>query len=679
MNLLQSIGALGLASLCLSCNQAATDTVKVPAIDLTAMDTTVSPTADFYRYANGGWMAANPLPAAYSRYGSFDILRDSSRAQIHTIVEELSASKPTDKSSNEYRVATLYGQAMDSTTRNKLGADPIKPYLLEVEALKDKAQVINYAAKQDQKYGNGTLFGSYVFTDLKNSNINIFHLWQTGLALGTRDYYLEDNEAMRTIRTGYVAFMERIAQLAGYSETDAKRIAANTLKLETELAQFAYSQTELRDNLRNYNMTNIADFASVNKGFDWQGYFNERGLKIETANFSQINFFTAYDKWFAKVSIDELRDYLLASVLRGGANALDDKFNDASFDFYGRIIGGKKEQKPRWERSVAVVENVLGEALSQVYVKKHFSPKAKERMLTLVGNLQKALGQRVASLTWMSDSTKAKAQEKLQNFTVKIGYPDKWEDYSGLDIDASKTYFENLLSAQAFAQAKNMRDLGQPVDKAKWLMNAHEVNAYYMPTTNEICFPAGILQPPFFNVDADDAVNYGAIGVVIGHEMIHGFDDQGSNFNVNGNMINWWTPQDAEKFALTTKRLAVQFGANEVAPGVMANGELTLGENIADQGGLTIALAALKLAGGDTSVPIDKLTPIQRFFIAYARLWGQNINEQEILRLTKIDPHSLGELRVNQALKNIDAFHEAFGTKPGDAMYLAPEERIIVW
>lgn len=679
MNLLQSIGALGLASLCLSCSQTATNEVKVPAIDLTAMDTTISPTADFYRYANGGWMAANPLPAAYSRYGSFDILRDSSRAQIHAIVEELIATKPTDKASNEYRVATLYGQAMDSTTRNKLGAEPIKPYLREVEALQDKAQVISYAAKQDQKYGDGTLFSSYVFTDMKNSNINIFHLGQTGLALGTRDYYIEDNDAMRTIRAGYITYLERIAQLAGYSETDAKRIAANTLKLETELAQFAYSQTELRDNLRNYNITNIADFASVNKGFDWQGYFNERGLKIETANFAQLDFFTAYDKWFAKVSIDELRDYLLASVLRGGANALDDKFNDASFDFYGRIIGGKKEQKPRWERSVAVVENVLGEALSQVYVKKHFSPKAKERMLTLVGNLQKALGQRVASLTWMSDSTKAKAQEKLQNFTVKIGYPDKWEDYSGLDIDASKTYFENLLSAQAFAQAKNMRDLGQPVDKAKWLMNAHEVNAYYMPTTNEICFPAGILQPPFFNVDADDAVNYGAIGVVIGHEMIHGFDDQGSNFDVNGNMINWWTPQDAEKFALTTKRLAVQFGANEVAPGVMANGELTLGENIADQGGLTIALAALKLAGGDTSAPIDKLTPIQRFFIAYARLWGQNINEQEILRLTKIDPHSLGELRVNQALKNIDAFHEAFGTKPGDAMYLAPEERIIVW
>ncbi len=682
MKLIQSLGALCLTSLFIGCaGDKKTDApAVVPAIDLTAMDTTVNPVEDFYHYVNGGWMKANPLPPAYSRYGSFDILRDSSKNQLHTIVDELGASKPA-KGTNEYRVATLYAQAMDSTTRNQLGAEPIKPYLREVEALADKAQVLTYAAKQDQEYGSSTLFGSYVFTDAKNSNLNVFHLHQTGLALGPRDYYLEDNESMKAIRDGYIAYLEKIAGLAGYPEADAKRIATNTLKLETELAKISYSQTELRDVPRNYNMVKIADFAKQYKGFDWEGYFKARGLALDTANFGQLEFFKAYDGWFAQVKLDELKDYLLASVIQGSATSLSDDFVAAHFDLHGRLISGQKEQKPRWERSLGVVEGVLGEALSEVYVKKHFSPKAKERMIELVSNLQKALGQRVEKLDWMSAETKAKALEKLNGFVVKIGYPDKWKDYSSLDIDAGKTYFENLMGAMRFAQADNLKDLGKPVDRTKWLMNAHEVNAYYMPTTNEICFPAGILQPPFFNVDADDAVNYGAIGVVIGHEMTHGFDDQGSNFDVHGNMVNWWTEDDANKFAASTTRLVAQFATNEVAPGVYADGALTLGENIADQGGLAVAFDALRLAqaGKEVAEKIDGFTPAQRFFIAYARLWGQNISEQEILRLTKIDPHSLGRLRVNQALKNIDAFHEAFGTKPGNAMYLAPEERIVVW
>ncbi len=678
MNWSKTLGALCLVGLCASCSEVSKTTTAVPAIDLTAMDTTVSPRQDFYHYVNGGWMAANPLPAAYSRYGSFDVLRDSSKAQIHAIVEELAASKPA-KGTNEYRVATLYAQAMDSTTRNTLGAEPILPYLKEIEALADKGAVVAYAAKEDQEYGSGVLFGSYVFTDPKNSTMNIFHLGQSGLALGTRDYYLEDNESMQTIRAGYITYLETIAKLAGYAPEVAARIATNTLKLETELAKFSYSQTELRDNLRNYNIISIADFAKQNQGFDWAGYFQHRGLTLETANFAQLDFFKAYSQWFAQVNLDELKDLLLANTLNGSASSLSDEFVNAQFDFFGRIISGRKEQKPRWERAVGTVENILGEALSQVYVKKHFSPKAKERMLTLVSNLQKALGERVSSLEWMSAETKTKALEKLNGFTVKIGYPDKWKDYSSLEIDAAKSYFENMLAATRFAQADNLKDLGKPVDRERWLMNAHEVNAYYMPTTNEICFPAGILQPPFFNIDADDAVNYGAIGVVIGHEMIHGFDDQGSNFDVHGNMVNWWTEEDKTKFEASTSRLVKQFAANEVAPGTFANGELTLGENIADQGGLTVAFEALKLAGGDKVAATDGFTPVQRFFIAYARLWGQNINTQEILRLTKIDPHSLGILRVNQALKNIDAFHEAFQTKPGDAMYLAPEERIAVW
>lgn len=679
---MQSIGVLTLSAFCWSCNQqggSQAEANKAPAIDLTAIDSTIAPTDDFYRFVNGNWMKNNPLPATEGRYGSFDILRDSSRSQVRNIVEELITKKPSDKQSNEYRVATLYAQAMDSTTLNQLGAEPLKPYLKEIEALGDKAQVVDYAASKDNEFGASILFGSYVYTDLKDSNTNIFHLGQTGLTLGTRDYYLDESEAMKHIRAEYIKYLERVATLAGYTLEEAKRIAGNTLKLETEIARFAYSPVELRDTQRNYNYINVADFAKENSGFDWAGYFAKRQLSVERANFAQLDFFKAFSKWFASVDLAELKDLLIASQINGTASSLSDDFVKASFDFFGTVIGGRKEQKPRWERAVNVVNGVLGEALGEVYVKKYFSPQAKERMLTLVGNLQKALAQRVENLEWMGDSTKTKALEKLSSFTVKIGYPDKWKDYSSLDIDAGKSYVENLLSASRFVQQDNLSRLGKPVDRTEWLMNAHEVNAYYNPTTNEICFPAGILQPPFFNVNADDAVNYGAIGVVIGHEMTHGFDDQGASFDAKGNMVNWWTAEDAKKFQASTGRLATQYGKNEVLPGLFANGNLTLGENIADQGGITIALEALRLSGGDKVAPLDGFTPVQRFFIGYARLWGQNINEAEIRRLTQIDPHSLGELRVNQALKNIPAFHEAFQTKAGDKMYLAPEERITVW
>ena len=510
--------------------------------------------------------------------------------------------------------------------------------------------------------------------------MNIFALFQPSLGLGPRDYYVEEGAEMKQVRQGYEAYLVRVLQLAGYSATDAARIARNTLKVETELAQFAYAQTELRDSQKNYNIVRIADFAAEHKGFDWLGYFQKRGLKLETANFSQINFFKAFDKWYAGASLAELKDFYLAHTVNGAADALSDAFAEAKFDFYGKQLSGRKEMHPRWRRSLSVVQSVLGEPLGQEYVKRHFSPEAKERMLQLVKNLQKALSQRVNALSWMSAETKQKAQEKLSSFVIKIGYPDKWQDFSSLDIDASKSYYENLEAASAFAQADNLKDLGQPVDRAKWLMNPQEVNAYYMPTTNEICFPAGILQPPFFNMAADDAVNYGAIGVVIGHEMTHGFDDEGSNFDKDGNMNNWWTESDRKKFEATTERLAKQFSAVTVAPGLKANGALTLGENIADQGGLTIAHLALQIAQQGQKTPkIDGLTPEQRFYIAYARLWGQNITEAEIRRLTKIDPHSLGLLRVNQALKNIDPFYKAFQIKPSDKMYLAPSQRVLVW
>ena len=648
-------------------------------INFSDMDRKIRPQDNFYLYTNGGWMRKNPLKPAYSRFGTFDILQDTTTAQIHNIVEEL-AAKPQTKGSNDYRVAVLYKQAMDIATRNALGAQPIQPELQAIQALKDKGDVLKYLAQQDQEYGQGGLFGSGVAADEKNSTMNIFLLNQASLGLGTRDYYVEKNAETEKILAGYEAYLIRILKLAGFAEAEASRIAKTTIRLEKELAQFSYSNTELRDSQKNYNIVNIADFARENKGFDWQGYFSLRGLNITTANFTQLGFFKAFDKWYQGAALADLKDFFISRTVSGAATSLSDDFEQAQFDFFGKQLSGRKEMHPRWRRSVGVVQSVLGEALGEVYVKRHFSPEAKERMLTLVHNLQKALGQRVNALTWMSEETKKRAQEKLSSFVVKIGYPDKWMDYSSLDIDESKTYYQNLEAAVRFMQADNLKDLGKPVDRTKWLMSPQEVNAYYMPTTNEICFPAGILQPPFFNMEADDAVNYGAIGVVIGHEMTHGFDDEGSNFDKDGNMNNWWTAEDRQKFEVTTQRLAKQFSSVTVAPGLKANGELTLGENIADQGGLTIAYLALQLAGeGQQTKKVDGLTPAQRFYIAYARLWGQNITEAEIRRLTKLDPHSLGLLRVNQALKNIDPFYKAFNIRPTDKMYLAPKDRVVVW
>ncbi len=676
MKIKQVLPMLGLMTL-ISCGEK--KVAKNDGIDFAAMDTTVRLQDDFYHYVNGSWIKNNPLKPAYSRYGTFDILRDSSQVQIRRIIDEL-ISKEQKAGTNEYKIATLYKQAMDSVTRNKLGVEPIRQYLAEIEDIKDKDALLAYAAKENQEYGSGILFGSYVGADAKNSDMNILSLYQTGLMLGSKDYYLEDNETMKDIRSAYEQYLKDLFVLAKYSEAEAERIAKHTLKIETELAQISYSNTELRDSQRNYNMLKLADFAKENKGFDWQKYFDLRGLKVEKLNFGQLDFFKAFDKWYAKTDLREVKDWLLAGNLNGSASSLSDEFAEKRFEFFGKKLSGRKEMHPRWKRSLGVVSSFMGEALGKEYVKEHFSPEAKERMLTLVGNLQKALGERVKSLDWMSDETKAKALEKLSGFVVKIGYPDKWKDYSSMDIKAEHSYFDNLLSAIRFEQAEQMDKLGKPVDREKWLMNPQDVNAYYMPSTNEICFPAGILQPPFFNMNADDAVNYGAIGVVIGHEMTHGFDDQGANYDKEGNMNNWWTEDDLAKFRASGEKLIALYGRNEVAPGLMANGALTLGENIADQGGLLVSYMAMEMAQKGKKIEnIEGLTPAQRFFIAYARLWGQNITKEAILQLTKGDPHSLGELRVNQALQNIKAFYKAFDIKEGDKLYLAPEERAVVW
>lgn len=674
---------LCLGALMVSCsgndNNEGGKNAAVPAIDMTSIDTTYRAQDNFYMYCNGGWMKANPLKPSDSRYGTFDLLRDSAKAQIHHIVDELLTKKVT-KGTDEYRVAVLYRQAMDSTKRNELGAKPIQAELRKIESLTDKGQILEYAAKMDQEYGSSILFSSYVHSDNLNSDINILHINQVGLGLGNRDYYTQKSEENDKIIEGYLNYINRILILAGYPEDKAKSIADNAFKVENQLAQICYTKEMLRDDKLNYNMKNIAEFTKQNQGFDWVKYFEIRGLDVKEADFSQLDFFKKFAVWYNTIDVNLLKDYIIYGTVSSCGGMLSDDFAQASFDFFSKQLSGVKEMKPRWERCVSVVDGILGEALGKVYVDRYFSADAKKAALKLVENLQKALKERISGLAWMGDSTKTKAIDKLSNYKVKIGYPDKWKDYSGLDIDESKTYFENMLSATRFMQQDNLKDLGKPVDKTKWLMNPQTVNAYYMPSTNEICFPAAILQPPFFNINADDAVNYGAIGVVIGHEMTHGFDDQGSNFDKNGNMVNWWTKEDQEKFKAAADRLAKQYSKNEILPGLFANGNLTLGENIADQGGLLTAFLAMQIAQGNKKVePIDGLTPEQRFYIGYARLWGQNITTEAIKRLTKMDVHSLGSLRVNQALKNLDSFYKAFNIQPTDSMYIAPEDRVLVW
>ncbi len=652
---------------------------KEPAIDLKALDQKVTPGDDFYHFSNGGWMAANPLKPEYSRFGSFDILRDRSLDQIHQIVDDLVKTNPTE-GTNEYRVATLYKQSMDSVTRNKLGAEPIRKDLEEIEAIKTKKQLSKKVAEWDNE-GKSTLFSSSVWADDMDSEHNIMHLGQKGLPLGDKDYYLSDKEETKKILNAYNAYLHKILLLAGYSEKVATRIVKNNMKISKDIARMSSSRVELRNRRENYHMLPVADFVKSNRGFDWKTYLAVRELKaLKKWNVSQLRFFREFNRWYPKVNLRQIKDFLIAENVDDAAGYLSDDFSNAAFEFYGKTLSGREKQHPRWRRAVNLVNGVLGEALGEVYVKKHFKPEAKEKMITLVKNLQVALGERINALEWMSKETKQRALDKLNNFQVKIGYPDKWKDYSKLAISANKNYVENLKEVSKFEHQRNMAELGKKVDRDQWLMNPQDVNAYYLPTTNEICFPAAILQPPFFNIDADDAVNYGAIGVVIGHEMTHGFDDQGRNYDKDGNMIDWWTAEDSKKFEAAASRLVDQFNALPVANDVMANGRLTLGENIADQGGLMIAFKAMKNAAkGKKIEAIDGFSPEQRFFIGYARVWGQNITEKEMINLTKLDPHSLGIYRVNQTLRNIDAFFDAFKITKTNKMWLEPKDRVLVW
>ena len=661
----------------IGCKEQATHE-KDKGIDLENMDTSYVPGDDFYMYATGGWQKANPIPDENSRYGTFDKLRENNQEQLQGLIEELGA-KDHKLGTNAQKVGTLYSMGIDEGKLNAEGYEPIKPILAEIDEATSKKDIVRLMA-QINRFAASPFFGFRVGPDTKNSTMNIAHIFQSGIGMGGREYYTEQDDKSKELRQEYVNMMQVQFQNIGYPEAKAVEAAKAAMKIETELAENHFTKEERRQPEKNYHKIKFMDLEKEVAPFDWAYYFKQVGANsLEDLNVSQIEPVRAAINIINTESIENLKSYLNWIVIRSAASYLSDDFVDASFEFYGKTMSGSKENRPRWKRSIDAVNGALGEAVGQLYVERYFPEEAKERMLTLVNNLTESLGERISNLEWMTEETKEKAHEKLSTFIVKIGYPDKWKDYSSLEIK-DDSYYANMKRASEFLYNENINELGKPVDKTKWYMSPQTVNAYYSPTSNEICFPAGILQPPFFHMDADDAVNYGGIGVVIGHEMTHGFDDQGRKFDKDGNLNDWWTVEDAANFDERAKVLVDYFDNIVVIDTVRANGTFTLGENIADHGGLQVALNAyMKTKELKEGIAIDGFTPEQRFFLSYATLWGGNIRDAEILRLTKVDPHSLGKWRVNGALPHINAWYDAFDIKETNALYLPKEKRASIW
>ena len=648
-------------------------------IDLANMDTTVSAGTDFFRYACGGWNDAHPLTAEYSRYGTFDELFENSQTQLRELIEGLAAQKNNQAGSAAQKIGDLYNMAMDSVTLNKQGAEPVKAMLDKIAGLKDKNEIVPMMTEMAH-IGIGTYFHSYVYADPKNSSVNILQMGQGGINLGEKEYYLDTDSITQNIREQYKLYIGKLFQLAGFSEADAQQKVADVMEIETAIAKVSCSATELRDPEANYHKMSFDELKKTIAGIDWDAYMKGLGIQAPAElNVEQVEPIQEVARLMNTLPLSKHVSYLEYNLLDAAASCLSDDFVAARFDFYGKVLSGRQVNQPRWKRAVNSVNGMLGELVGEMYVEKYFPAAAKERMVKLVKNLQTALGERIDAQEWMSDSTKIRAHEKLAAFHVKVGYPDKWKDYSKLEIK-NDSYWANVCRASEWGFNDMYSRIGKPVDKDEWLMTPQTVNAYYNPSTNEICFPAAILQPPFFNMEADDAANYGAIGVVIGHEMTHGFDDQGRQFDKDGNLTDWWAPGDADRFKERAQVMVDFFNKIEVLPGLQANGELTLGENLADHGGLNVAYLAFQNATKDAPLGVvDGFTPEQRFFLAYATLWAGNIRDEQIRVYTKSDPHSLGKWRVNGALPHIQAWYDAFHITPSDPLYVAPEKRVNVW
>ncbi len=651
-------------------------------IDLENLDTSVRPQDDFYHFACGGWMERNPLPAAYSRFGSFDKLSLENDHRINSILTELSEGEYAT-GTLEQKIRDLYLLALDSVRRNNEGISPVLPYLKEMEEAKDKDALLALQEKY-AVFGYGVPYSYFFGADEKDSKNNILNVYQGGLTLRQKEYYLDEDSATVNIRNEFKKHVVRMFEIYGFNHDEATKKMDNIMKVETDLAGVSKSRTELRDVEKNYYKVNLSDFEKDLPHLRLKTLANAEGIDtkyIETLVIGQPFFLAAADNIMDKLTADELRSIMEWSLIRESVSVLSDEVSEANFDFWGRVMSGRKEDYERWKKATTLVDGVLGESLGKIYCERYFPESSKQRMLALVGNLRTSLGERIMAQTWMSDETKQASMEKLSTFYVKIGYPDKWRDMGGLTIDPAKSLFENMREARIFQNNQNIQEkAGKPVDRDEWHMTPQTVNAYYNPTTNEICFPAGILQPPFFDAEADDAFNYGAIGVVIGHEMTHGFDDQGSHFDKDGNMVDWWQASDVENFKKRTQAYATWFSQIKVLPDLNANGEMTLGENLADHGGLMVSFNAYRAATlANPAVEKDGYTGDQRFFMAYAGVWGQNITTEEIRNRTRSDVHALGEWRVNGALPHIDMWYDAFNVEEGDKMFIPKSERLDLW
>ena len=679
MKKITMVAALAVAALAADAQAPAAAQGAVHGVNKADMDMSVRPGDDFYQYAGGGWLKANPMKPEYSSYGVFNDLAETNRKQIRELFENLSKEKHAFGSVGQ-KVADLYNMAMDSVRLNKEGAAPLQKDLDKVKAFSKKADFTAFIADQHLYMGN-PFFGIGVDTDLKNSDLNVMWLSAGTSGLPDRDYYLNTDADSKKKQEAYRAYLSKIFQLSGYKKKEAEKAAKVIYNIEYQFAEAKMSRAEARDYNKLYNIYTIDMLQKDYPAIQWAKYFEQMGVKdVKQVILTEPKVMAVAQKLMSTLSEQDIKYYVAGLIIKSSTSVLSDDFVNANFDFYGRLLNGQKEQKARWKRALGFPNSLLGEAVGELYVSKYFAGESKAKMLKLIDNLRKALATRIANLTWMNDTTKINALVKLNSFTVKVGYPDKWRDYSKLTIDPAKSLYDNVAAATYVETLRNLEKFGKPVDKSEWGMTPQTVNAYYNPTTNEICFPAAILQAPFFDVNADDATNYGAIGVVIGHEMTHGFDDQGRNFNADGNMVDWWTAGDSKRFTAAAEKLAAQFDQITVVGDLKANGHLTLGENIADQGGLRISYDAFKTTQQfQEGKEIDGLTPAQRFYLSYGRIWAEHMTEEAIYQQTKSDPHSIGRNRVNATLRNIDTWYDAFGVKEGDKMWLAPAERAIVW
>lgn len=679
MKKITMVAALAVAALAADAQAPAAAQGAVHGVNKADMDMSVRPGDDFYQYAGGGWLKANPMKPEYSSYGVFNDLAETNRKQIRELFENLSKEKHAFGSVGQ-KVADLYNMAMDSVRLNKEGAAPLQKDLDKVKAFSKKADFTAFIADQHLYKGN-PFFGIGVDTDLKNSDLNVMWLSAGTSGLPDRDYYLNTDADSKKKQEAYRAYLSKIFQLSGYKKKEAEKAAKVIYNIEYQFAEAEMSRAEARDYNKLYNIYTIDMLQKNYPAIQWAKYFELMGVKdVKQVILTEPKVMAVAQKLMSTLSEQDIKYYVAGLIIKSSTSVLSDDFVNANFDFYGRLLNGQKEQKARWKRALGFPNSLLGEAVGELYVSKYFAGESKAKMLKLIDNLRKALATRIANLTWMNDTTKINALVKLNSFTVKVGYPDKWRDYSKLTIDPAKSLYDNVAAATYVETLRNLEKFGKPVDKSEWGMTPQTVNAYYNPTTNEICFPAAILQAPFFDVNADDATNYGAIGVVIGHEMTHGFDDQGRNFNADGNMVDWWTAGDSKRFTAAAEKLAAQFDQITVVGDLKANGHLTLGENIADQGGLRISYDAFKTTQQfQEGKEIDGFTPVQRFYLSYGRIWAEHMTEEAIYQQTKSDPHSIGRNRVNATLRNIDTWYDAFGVKEGDKMWLAPAERAIVW